>query len=275
MNIGLIALDLDGTLMLPDHLTVSVRNKETLKKAHDMGVKIAISTGRTRSVIERVAEQIPFIDYVMYSDGAAVYDVNKKKIIYEKLIDFDITKQVIEYLNSVEVYYNLYLDGKIVTQNGRQRFFKNSDLPQKFIDDYIKNTTVYDDLLMSIKGRGTELIVGFFNCEEDLNNAFDYINRYRDKLYITSAFTNEFEMTNIEATKGKTMDYLCSLEGITDKNVMAIGDSHNDLPMLDFAGVSVAMGNAEQLVKDNSDFVTESNANDGVATAIEKYVLNY
>lgn len=275
MNIGLIALDLDGTLMLPDHLTVSVRNKETLKKAHDMGVKIAISTGRTLSVIERVVEQIPFIDYVMYSDGAAVYDVNKKKIIYEKLIDFDITKQVIEYLNSVEVYYNLYLDGKIVTQNGRQRFFKNSDLPQKFIDDYIKNTTVYDDLLMSIKGRGTELIVGFFNCEEDLNNAFDYINRYRDKLYITSAFTNEFEMTNIEATKGKTMDYLCSLEGITRENVMAIGDSHNDLPMLDFAGVSVAMGNAEQLVKDNSDFVTESNANDGVAIAIEKYVLNY
>lgn len=275
MNIGLIALDLDGTLMLPDHLTVSVRNKETLKKAHDMGVKIAISTGRTLSVIERVIEQIPFIDYVMYSDGAAVYDVNKKKIIYEKLIDFDITKQVIEYLNGVEVYYNLYLDGKIVTQNGRQRFFKNSDLPQKFVDDYIKNTTVYDDLLFSIKGRGAELIVGFFNCEEDLNNAFEYVNRYNDKLYVTSAFTNEFEMTNIEATKGKTMDYLCSLEGITSENVMAIGDSHNDLPMLDFAGISVAMGNAEQKVKENADFVTETNANDGVAYAIEKYVLNY
>ncbi len=275
MNIELIALDLDGTLMLPDHLTVSVRNKETLKKAHDMGVKIAISTGRTLSVIERVVEQIPFIDYVMYSDGAAVYDVNKKKVIYEKLIDFDITKQVIEYLNGVEVYYNLYINGKIVTQNGRQRFFKNSDLPQKFIDDYIKNTTVYDDLLMSIKGRGTELIVGFFNCEEDLNNAFDYINRYRDKLYITSAFTNEFEMTDIEATKGKTMDYLCRLEGITCNNVITIGDSHNDLPMLDFAGVSVAMGNAEKIVKESADFVTDTNANDGVAVAIEKYVLNY
>ena len=275
MNIGLIALDLDGTLMLPDHLTVSDRNIETLKKVHNMGVKIAISTGRTLSVIERVIDQIPFIDYVMYSDGAAVYDANKKKIIYKKLIDFDITKQVIEYLNGVEVYYNLYIDGKIVTQNGRQRYYKNTDLPQDFVDDYIKNTTVYDDLLSSVNGRGTELIVGFFNCEEDLNNAFDYINRYRDKLYITSAFTNEFEMTNIDATKGKTMDYLCSLEGITGENVMAIGDSHNDLPMLDYAGISVAMGNAEQPVKDNSDYITESNANDGVAIAIEKYVLNY
>ena len=81
--------------------------------------------------------------------------------------------------------------------------------------------------------------------------------------------TTEDLMTDIEATKGKTMDYLCRLEGITCNNVIAIGDSHNDLPMLEFAGVSVAMGNAEQIVKESADFVTDTNANDGVAVAIE------
>ena len=75
MSIKLIALDLDGTLMLPDHITVSERNLKAVKYAHDMGVKIAISTGRTLSVVTRVLEQIPFVDFVMFSDGAAVYDV--------------------------------------------------------------------------------------------------------------------------------------------------------------------------------------------------------
>ena len=274
MDIKLIALDLDGTLMLPDHITVSERNKTALKKARDMGVRIAVSTGRTLSVVKRVIEQIPFIDYVMYSDGAALYDVSKGKDIYEKLIDYDVAKSVIEYLNGIEVYYNLYIGGRIVTQNGRQRYFKNSDLPKDFVEDYIRNTTVYDNLLESIDGMGTELIVGFFNSEKELNSAFEYMERYKDRLYVTSAFTNEFEMTNIEATKGKTMDYICSLIGIGSENVLAVGDSHNDMPMLEFAGVGVAMGNAEEAVKNKSDFVTETNANDGVALAVEKFVLN-
>ncbi len=274
MSVKMILIDLDGTLMLPDHITVSEANKRTLKAAHDNGVKIVISTGRTLSVVRRVIDQIPFIDCVMYSDGAAVYDVKENKVIYEKLIDFSLTEKVIEYLNGVEVYYNLYTDGKIVTQKGRQRFFKNSGLSEEFIKDYLKNTTMYDDLLLGIEGKGAELIVGFFNCEEDLNNAFGFINSFKDKLYVTSAFTNEFEMTNIEATKGRTMKYLCSLEGITNENVMAIGDSHNDLPMLEEAGIAVAMGNAEQLVKEKADYITETNANDGVALAIEKFVLN-
>jgi len=274
MSIKLIALDLDGTLMLPDHLTVSEENKRALSEAHDKGVKIVISTGRTLSVITRVIEQIPFIDYVMYSDGAALYDVKEKRVIYEKLIDYKLTEKVINYLNGIEVYYNLYIDGKIVTQNGRQRYFKNSGLPQKFIDDYIKNTTVYDDLLASIKDKGAELIVGFFNCEDDLNNAFDFMKSYNKKLYVTSAFTNEFEMTNIEATKGKTMDFICKKDGLTGEEVMAIGDSSNDLPMLEYAGISVAMGNAQEKVKRLSDFVTQTNADDGVCLAIEKFVLN-
>lgn len=274
MIIKLIALDLDGTLMLPDHITVSQRNKEVLKKAHDSGVKITISTGRTLSVIYRVIEQIPFIDYVMYSDGAALYDVKNKKVIYQKPIDFEITKEVIEYLNSSEVYYNIYLDGKIVTQKGRERFFKNSGLPKEFIEDYIRNTTVYENLLDSIKRMGAELIVGFFNNEKDYINAMSFIDDYKDRLYVTSAFQNEFEMTNIDATKGKTMDYICKLENIENKNVLAIGDSLNDLPMLEFAGVSVAMGNAQDEIKQSADFVTETNANDGVAVAVEKFVLN-
>lgn len=273
MSIKLIALDLDGTLMLPDHITVSERNKAALLKAHESGIKTVISTGRTLSVITHVIKQIPFVDYVMYSDGAALYDVKSDKVIYEKLIDYDITKQIIEHLNTTNVYYNIYLDGKIATQKGRERLYNNNSLPQEFINDYIKNTLVCDDLLDSVNGKGAELIVGFFNTEKEYNDSMSFIKAYESKLYVTSAFEKEFEMTNIEATKGKTMDYICKKDGLTAAEVMAIGDSLNDLPMLEFAGVSVAMGNADEKVKQKVDYITDTNANDGVAKAIKKYVF--
>ena len=197
--------------------------------------------------------KIPFIDYVMYSDGASVYDVKNKKVIYNRLIPFEITRDIIEYLNTTEVYYNIYLDGQIATQKGRQR---------------------YGDLLSEISGKSVELIVGFFNTQQEYLASRKFIDRFSDRLYITSAFRNEFEMTDINATKGKTMAYLCELNSITSSQVIAFGDSGNDLPLLEFAGVSVAMGNAEENVKQIADYVTETNALDGVAVAVEKFVLN-
>ena len=273
MSIKLISLDLDGTLMLPDHITVSELNKKVLKAAHDNGVKISVSTGRTLSVVMRVIEQIPFIDYVTYSDGAAVYDVKNDRVIYEKLIDYAVAKEVISFLNTTQVYYNIYIDGKIATQNGRVRFYKNHGLPQAFIDDYMKNTTVYDDLLDAIKDKPVELIVGFFNNQEDCDKAREYVERFSDSLYITSAFAYEFEMTNILATKGNTMNYLCEFNGIGKENVISFGDSFNDLPMFEASGISVAMANGDERIKDKADYVTASNAEDGVAKAIEKFVL--
>jgi Cof subfamily protein (haloacid dehalogenase superfamily) len=274
MSIKMISLDLDGTLMLPDHITVSLMNKTALKEAHDRGIKIVISSGRTLSVINRVVEQIPFVDYVMYSDGAAVFDVKENKVIYEKLIDYGTVNKIISFLNTTEVYYNIYIDGKIATQNGRLRYYYNHGLPQEFIDDYMRNTVIYDDLLDAIKGKSVELIVGFFNTQEDCCRAREYIDTFSDSLYITSALKNEFEMTDKLATKGNTMRFLCQTEGIIKENVIAFGDSLNDLPMFEEAGISVAMENGDERIKEAADYVTASNADDGVAKAIEKFVLN-
>ena len=274
MSIKLIALDLDGTLMLSDHITVGAKTKAALLSAHSKGIKIIISTGRTLSVVKRVISQLPFIDYVMYSDGAALYDVQNDKVIYEKLISFDITKDIIEFLNTCEVYYNVYLDGSIVTQSGRLRFYKNTDLPEEFVKDYMNNTAIYDDLLNDINGKSVELIVGFFENESEHQKAERFLKKYSDSLYITSAFRNEFEMTDSFATKGKTLEYLCGQLGITTDEVIAFGDSMNDLPLLSLSGISIAMGNAEEKLKDIADYVTDTNANEGVEKALKKYGIS-
>ena len=273
MSVKLIAMDLDGTLMMPDHLTVSQRTKSALMNAHNMGVKTVISTGRTQSVVKNVVEQIPFVDYVMYSDGAGVFDVQKNKTVHECLIPFETVRKIVEFLNTLEVFYNIYMNGKIVTQKGRLRYYFNSGLPQEFVDNYMKNTFIYDDMLSSIEGKSAELVVGFFNDENDFEKANEFMKKYTDSLYITSAMKNEFEMTNILATKGKTLEFLCQNNSFFPEEVMAVGDSLNDIPMLDFAGISVSMGNADNECRLHSKYVTDTNKNDGVAKAIEKFVL--
>ena len=78
--VKLIALDLDGTLMSADHMTVTQKTKEALRLAHDRGAKISIATGRTLAIIGDVCEQVPEIDYIIYSNGAGVYDRRSKNL---------------------------------------------------------------------------------------------------------------------------------------------------------------------------------------------------
>lgn len=80
MSIKLIATDLDGTLMAPDHLTVTKRTYDALKSSHDKGIRLAVATGRSMVLIDNVISQVPFVDYIIYSNGACVYDKNEEKL---------------------------------------------------------------------------------------------------------------------------------------------------------------------------------------------------
>ena len=113
MSVKLIASDLDGTLMSPDHMTVSERTKKALAQAHEKGIKIAVSTGRAYKFTKPATDQVPFTDYVICSNGASVFDRNEEKFIYSNLISPEITKNAAELLNSLNVYYNIYMDGGV------------------------------------------------------------------------------------------------------------------------------------------------------------------
>ena len=89
MSIKLIATDLDGTLMAPDHLTVTKRTYDALKSSHDKGIRLAVATGRSMVLIDNVISQVPFVDYIIYSNGACVYDKNEEKIIIFSDVIYD------------------------------------------------------------------------------------------------------------------------------------------------------------------------------------------
>ena len=223
--IKLIATDLDGTLMAPDHLTVTDRTYNALKTAHDKGIKIAVATGRPMTLIDNVISQVPFVDYIIYSNGSCVFDRNVKKIIHA---DLDEVAQTMDGYDS--------------------------------LIDFMKND-----------GKGMEKITFYGIYDEKYENVKKKLEEYG--LDVCSSLPGTAEATSKTANKGSALLGICENIGIGADEVMSFGDAGNDCPMLDFAKYSFAMENGSDECKAHAKFVTKSNAEDGVAVAVEKYAL--
>lgn len=269
--IKLIATDLDGTLMSPDHLTITERTVNTLKTAHDKGIKIAIATGRPMCIIGDVVNQIPFVDYIIYSNGACVFDRNSNKVIHSSLIDGETTAELINYFLGEEVYFDVSYNGESHYQTGIEKYFANMEFPSEFVSEVMKTMNGHPDLSKYLDGDGVEKITLYTVADEDYD-------RFREKFLsyhfsVASSFKGGLEATVIDADKGSAVAGICADMKITSDEVMTFGDAGNDCPMLEFAKYSFAMENATDECKKSAKFVTLSNAEDGLAAAVEKYAL--
>lgn len=270
MAVKLIASDLDGTLMAPDHMTVAERTKNALIAAHNKGIKLAIATGRTLTFTNSVTAQIPFVDYVVSSNGAAVYDRNAGEYVYSTLVPNADALEAVDFLNALPVHYHIYMGGRIYIQKTAMAFAADTGLPEEFLADFISRVTVVDDLKQAIGENGVE-VIDIFSMGENENTIVEFLKN--KNLVMTSAVRGELAATALGADKGTALNGLCGVLGITADEVMTFGDAENDCPMLEFAGLSFAMENGNDICKKSAKAVAPSNAVDGVAQMIEKYCL--
>ena len=271
MPVKLIACDLDGTLLGADHITVSERNKKVLFEAHEKGIKLAVATGRTLSVIYNVIDQLPFLDYVIYSNGAAVCDLKTAKTVYEDYMPAETVLDIFKFLSRFPAYFEFYQDGKQHSQNGREKYFTGMDLPQEFLDSYAASTIMHDDI-MTLADKNVEKINLFYFGGEYYDEIKNYLFSHSG-IDCTSPVSGDIEMTAKGVDKAKALEGLCSELGIDSSEVMAFGDADNDLGMLEFAGYGTAMKNAAQICKNKAKYVTLTNEEDGVAAFVERYAL--
>lgn len=278
MSIKLIVTDLDGTLMAPDHTTVTERTRRALKEAHDRGVKIAIATGRTISLIGMVTNQVDFIDYVIYSNGAAVYDRVNKKLIYTSFFDTENALELAKFLDSEPVFYEIYANGWSYIRNDKVSLFDMGNLPKDFIDEITKHTVFVDDMCEIIKKSDVEK----FNISSMAPERAEYITEklisFKDTEWTSSIpgskVQNQMEFMKKGVNKGAAVKGMCSVLDISSESVMAFGDAQNDCSMLELVGWSFAMGNACEECRQTAKYITDTNANDGLAKTVEEYVLN-
>ncbi len=272
MSIKLIATDLDGTLMSPDHLTVSPRTVKALKAAHEKGVKIAIATGRPMCIIGSVVEQVNFVDYIIFSNGACVFDRKKDKNVYENLIPFEDIKELIKYFLKYEVYFDVSYKGESHYQRGIEKYFMDdSEFPNDFVEEVRKTMNPHDDLAEFLNGDGVEKITLYTVKPENEKEFREKLLSYN--LSVASSFKGCLEATANGVDKGKAVEGLCTELGITAQNTMTFGDAGNDCQMLEFADYSFAMGNGTEECKKSAKHIAPSNAEDGLAKTVEKYVL--
>lgn len=277
-QIKLIALDMDGTLF-NNQGEISVKDRETLKRATEAGVAVAVATGRAYA--ELPVEMLCQIGvrYAVTGNGSGVYRLPEKECVFSDCLDNEVVYDILEELNQLDVYYDVYVDGLVYCPKSVCHNIRKMDMPESLYE-HIENTRNFvDDITQYLKdcGKNAEKVtVNFALLEDgtylDREATAKMLDRYPQVQYLCGGYHN-LEFTRAGVTKGTGLRFLAEKIGVAMDQTMACGDSENDLYMLQEAHVAVAMGNATEQIKEISDFVTLSNEESGVAYAVEKFVF--
>ena len=274
MGIKLILLDLDGTL-LDNNKNLPGENRAALERAVARGVHIVPASGRLYDGMPECIRALPFVRYAVGSNGAQVYDAWEKKILHRAEIPLDLAERVYDYLDTLPVIYDCYMDG-----SGYMDSAQYARLDEFIADPAINRMakTVrgpVDDFrsFVTAQGRPLQKIQMFFKDMDRRTMELKRLAELFPELVVSSSIYNNIEMNIQSATKGEALRFLCRHLGIDVRDTMAFGDKSNDLPMIRAAGLGVAMANADEELLAEADYITDANDRNGVARALEQFVL--
>lgn len=273
MDIKLIALDLDGTLLDPEK-RLTDRCRRALARAADRGIWIVPATGRFYRGIPDFLRALPFIRYAIDINGAEVYDSAEDRVLYRAEIPPDLADRIFAHMDTLPVIYDCYQDGwgwmERAQYDGAGEFLGGNeelDLVQRLrtpVDGFRQ--------VMRERNKPIQKTQMFFRLHQlDLRDAeLARLPGLFPETAVSTASERNIEINSRQATKGLALEALCRHLGLDPAQAMAFGDGVNDLSMLHAAGVGVAMGNASAQVQAQADLVAPTNAQDGVAAVLEQ-----
>ena len=277
-KIGLIALDMDGTLF-NSRGKVSEKDKHTLKRATEAGIAVAVATGRAFTELPGKLLVDVGIRYAITGNGSALYRVEDGKCIFSDCMDTELLFTILTEIKKLHVYYDVYVEGKPYCPKGAKAMFRQMSFPEALIDQLEQSRIEVDDMEAFLRNSGKQaekVTINFIRLEDGscLHRAEteEILKRYPQVEYLCGGFSN-WEFTRAGVTKGSGLHLLAEKLGVPMEQTMACGDSGNDIPMLKEAALAVAMENAVEEAKEAAGFITLSNDESGVAYAVEKFVL--
>jgi Cof subfamily protein (haloacid dehalogenase superfamily) len=264
LAVKLIAIDLDDTL-LDDERNISKRNQKAVFEAVKQGVIVTVSTGRMYQSALPFARELKLDVPLIVYNGAMIKTSLSKEIICHKPVDSKTAKEVFSLAKKNNWYVQCYI---------------NDDLYVSELNELAKNYSYIAKVEIVFAGEGlfelpelsTKIMIQGDAAQIPLIR--DEIKSHLgDKVSLTTSKPTFLEITNPGVNKGSALAMLAERLNIDRQDIMAVGDSGNDIEMLEFANWSVAMGNATDEAKAAARFLTGTNNSDGVAEAIEKFVL--
>lgn len=276
-KIKLICIDMDGTLLNSNH-EISERNKKALRQAKELGVNIAITTGRLFGSARYYSNLIGIENTPVIASNGAYIKTNYEDIpILENFIPKEIAIEIYKIIKKHNLKINLNSWDTLMREDEVPDDHAYAIMNKHLPDDKKVKFIINSDFISAIEGFDGKILKGIVIEKEKLDNLWAAKNELKeifgDKLHVVSSGTDNIEIMIGTTSKGNAVAHLADILNINAEEVMCIGDSENDISMLNFAGIGVAMGNGLQMVKDLADFVTDTNDNDGVAKAVEKFVL--
>ena len=260
----LLAIDLDGTLLTPQKL-ITPRTRDLLCQVAEAGIAIVIATGQTSQVLRQVCAELPLTAPQIIENGAIILHIQSGAILHEKLIPREHILPVLDTLRSAGLHRAYHTHERVYVDYGTpraHRWYRPPVPPAVFVEDV---ASIYPRTCIKIAGIGEEETL------RDKRQEFE--RTFAGNLYVTQSSFDIVEFLHPEVSKGNALKTIAADLSIAPEEVVAIGDNHNDIGMLRFAGLGVAMGNAHDEVKAEADYVTGSNAEEGVAKVIEELIL--
>ena len=277
-DIKLVALDLDGTLF-DNSSHISERNLTAIRSITDKGIHVVISTGRP-------FEGIPFdqikgtgINYAITANGSGIYEISTGKCLYENAMDEELVTPILNFLLTRDIHMDAFIGGKGYTPIQCVETAQKLTVPSSIKNYIITTRTRLDNILQFIHENQLKVQKMTLNFYPAADGTLIDRETVRKLLVSNPSITtvcggyNNLEFTRADANKGVGLRKLAEILGVNPDATMAIGDTENDLAIIEAAGIGVAMGNATDAVKARADYVTTTNTKDGVAAAIEHFIL--
>lgn len=277
-DIKLVALDLDGTLF-DNSSHISERNLTAIRSITDKGIHVVISTGRP-------FEGIPFdqikgtgINYAITANGSGIYEISTGKCLYENAMDEELVAPILNFLLTCDIHMDAFIGGKGYTPIQCVETAQKLTVPSSIKNYIITTRTRLDNILQFIHEnqlKVQKMTLNFYPAADGTLIDRETVRKFlvsNPSITTVCGGYNNLEFTRADANKGVGLRKLAEILGVNPDATMAIGDTENDLAIIEAAGIGVAMGNATDAVKARADYVTTTNTKDGVAAAIEHFIL--
>lgn len=268
MNYKALVLDIDGTLY-NSKKEITAATKAAIYKARKAGKVIAIASGRPLPGIQAVSRDLELAEkggYILAYNGGRIQDVHTGEFIHEITLPPEYVPRIAALAEEYGVAVVGHAPDVLVTESPDDEIINLEARLNKMQVDEIPSLADYNDSALYkciITGDGDKLA----ELEKIAAKEFEgELSVYRSEPYF-------LEILPLGIDKARGIDVLAEHLGITKDEVIACGDGFNDLSMIKHAGMGVAMANAQQVVKDSADYITDSCDEDGLVPVIEKFLL--
>ncbi|RHD56564.1 Cof-type HAD-IIB family hydrolase [Collinsella intestinalis] len=275
MAIKAIALDIDGTLT-NDRKVITPRTKEALLAAQDSGIKLILSSGRPVQGLRAIASELQLETHdglLVAFNGAHVVDAQTDEVLFDQPMEEEVLRALVAHIRGFDVIPWITEGKYLFVERGARHLITYREAPFDIVE-YERRMCdlelVEVDDLLEVCSRPQDKLL----CASEP----EYLQRHWRAMYepffdsLSGMFTADFyfEFMAPGITKGNALAGALPKVGIDASEVIAFGDAQNDISMLEWAGMGVAMGNATEAAKAAADMVTGSNNEDGIASALEK-----